>query len=297
VPRVSVPTRPLAMEEHLDVSGISILILTLNEEINLPGCLRNVRWSDDVVVLDSLSKDASISIAREAGARVFERKFDNWSAHCNWALDTIEFRNEWVLMLDADERVTPALLREMRRVVARAGPNVGAFAMRRRNMLMGKWIRHASLYDTWLPRLMRRGRVRYEDRLVHPLTLVDGETGRLREAYIHHSFNKGFADWFEKHNRYSDFEAVETIRHLREGRVELGGLFGRDPILRRRALKTLSFRMPMRPFAKFVYYYFVKGGFLDGGPGLTYAVLQSIYEYMICLKVKEIRQRERGLPV
>jgi len=193
--------------------------------------------------------------------------------------------------------MTRPLLAEMLDATRRAGPGVGAFAMRRKNMLMGKWIRRSSLFDTWLPRLMRRGRVRYEARLVHPLTLVDGETRRLRNAYIHHSFSKGFADWFQKHNRYSDFEAIETVRHLVEGPVDWGALFGADPILRRRALKTLSFHMPARPFLKFAYYYIAKGGFLDGRPGLTYAALQSIYEYMICLKVRENERRRKGLPV
>lgn len=277
--------------------NVSVLILTLNEERNLPGVLRNVSWCDDVVVLDSRSSDCSVAIARRRGARVLERPFDDWSTHFNWAMDNIAFRHEWVFMLDADERIPRTLLAEVRSAIAAAGPEVGAFAMRRRNMLMGTWIRHSSLYDTWLPRLMRRGRVRYEDRLVHPLTIVDGETRRLRSAYIHHSFSKGFADWFEKHNRYSDFEAIETVRHLGTGRVDWRALAGRDPILRRRALKTLSFRMPARPLLKFGYYYFLKGGFLDGRPGLTYSLLQSIYEYMICLKVREIERRERGLPI
>ncbi len=277
--------------------NVSVLILTLNEEHNLPGVLRNVRWCDDVVVLDSMSTDRSRQVARRLGARVVERRFDDWSTHFNWAMDHIPFRHEWIFMLDADERIPPSLLAEVRTAVARAGPGVGAFAMRRRNMLLGRWIRHSSLYDTWLPRLMRRGRVRYEDRLVHPLTLVEGETRRLRGAYVHHSFSKGFADWFEKHNRYSDFEAIETIRHLSAGRVDWGALLGRDPILRRRALKTLSFRIPARPLFKFAYYYLLRGGFLDGRPGLTYSILQSIYEYMICLKVREIERRKRGLPV
>ncbi len=277
--------------------NVSVLILTLNEERNIPGVLRNVSWCDDVVVLDSLSTDRTRAWAQRRGARVLERRFDDWSRHFNWAMDNIEFRHEWVFMLDADERIPRPLLSEVAAAIARAGPEVGAFAMRRRNMLMGRWIRHSSLYDTWLPRLMRRGRVRYEDRLVHPLTLVDGETRRLASAYVHHSFSKGFADWFEKHNRYSDFEAVETVRHLSSGEVDWRALAGRDPILRRRALKTLSFRMPARPLLKFAYYYLAKGGFLDGGPGLTYSLLQSIYEYMICLKVREIERRKRGLPI
>lgn len=272
---------------------VSVLILTLNEEINLPDCLETVRWSDDVVVLDSLSTDRTVEIAKAWGARVVARAFDNWAAHSNWAFENIDFKHEWVLYIDADERVPPDMREEVLRVAKEAGSNVGAYRIRFKNILFGRWIRHSSLYPSWITRLLRRGRFRYETRSVNPHPVVDGEVGHLQTHFIHHSFNKGFHHWFDKHNSYSTMEAQETIRHLREGTVDWLGLVSRDPAHRRRALKNLSFRLPSRALAKFVYMYLLRRGFLDGSAGLTYCTLQAIYEYMIVVKVREMQQRER----
>jgi glycosyltransferase involved in cell wall biosynthesis len=277
--------------------SVSILILTRDEEVNLPGCLESVAWSDDVVVLDSGSTDGTRGVAESGGARWVERAFDDYATHRNWALETIDFRNEWVFSLDADERMEPALSEEVRRAAAEAGEETAGFRVRYRNMLCGRWIRHASLYPTWLIRLFRPERVRYEARAVNAHPVVDGEVGRLEGHFEHHSFNKGFEAWLAKHNRYSTMEAAECLRELREGRVDWRGLTSGNPMRRRRALKNLSFRLPGRPWVKFGYMYFLRLGFLDGRAGLTYCALQAIYEYMICLKVRELKRREAGLPV
>jgi len=129
------------------------------------------------------------------------------------------------------------------------------------------------------------------------VAIIDGSVGYLQNHFYHYSFNKGFHSWFEKHNKYSSYEAEETLKSLRNGDFKPGEVFSRDPIIRRRALKQLSFRMPGRPFAKFAYMYLLRAGFLDGRAGLTYCTLQAIYEYIICCKVKELRRRERGLPL
>jgi glycosyltransferase involved in cell wall biosynthesis len=273
---------------------VSVLVLTLNEEINIGACLESLAWCDDLVVLDSLSTDRTRAVAEERGARVVTRAFDNWSAHQNWAVANIEFRHPWVLYFDADERCPPELRDEVQER-ARADAPEAAFRVRRKDFFMGRWLRHAQLYPTWLVRLFRPQQIRYE-RLVNPVAVVTGSTGELRGHIIHYPFSHGVSHWIARHNRYSDMEAIEAEKARR--RTGGGGmLWSRDPNERRRALKDIFFRLPARPLVKFLYYYGWRRGFLDGHAGLTYATLQAIYEYMIACKGAELERRRRGLPV
>jgi glycosyltransferase involved in cell wall biosynthesis len=246
-------------------------------------------------VLDSLSTDRTRTIAEQLGARVMTRAFDNWAAHQNWATSHIEFRHPWVLYLDADERCDEELRAE---VVARARPEAAeaAFRVRRKDYFMGRWLKHAQLYPTWLVRLFRRGRIRYE-RLVNPVAIVDGPIGELRGHIVHYPFSHGVSHWIARHNRYSDLEAIEAAKVQAAGAATGTALRSPDPNERRRALKDLFFRLPARPLLKFLYYYGWRRGFLDGRAGLTYASLQAIYEYMIVAKSAELKRRRRGLPV
>jgi len=273
--------------------GVSVLILTLNEETNLPACLESVSWSDDVVVLDSFSTDRTVEIAAAAGARVVQRKFDNWSSHQNWAVRNITFKHPWVYYSDADERVTPELAGELQSIAGDGQRNEVAYRVRFRNMFMGRHIKHASLYPTWVLRFFRPEKVRWE-RLVNPVAVVDGPQGRLEGHFDHYSFNKGLAQWFAKHNLYSSDEARELIRTL-DRPVNWRGLLSGDPSERRMAMKSLAYRMPLRPALVFGYLYFFRLGLLDGRPGFTYCRLRAIFEYMVDLKVEEFRRREKGL--
>ncbi|HUI61546.1 MAG TPA: glycosyltransferase family 2 protein [Steroidobacteraceae bacterium] len=274
---------------------VSVLILTLNEESNIAACMDSLQWSDDIVVLDSGSSDATRGIAESRGARIFTRPFDNWSAHQNWAVSHIGFRNPWVLYLDADERCPPELRDEILARV-RADMPEAAFRARRKDYYMGRWLRHAQLYPTWLVRLFRPERIRYE-RLVNPVAIVAGLTGELREHIIHYPFSHGISHWIARHNRYSDMEAQEAQKVRTGERDAAAHLWSSDPNERRRALKDLFFRLPARPVLKFLYYYGWRRGFLDGRAGLSYASLQAMYEYMIECKSWELERRRRGLPV
>jgi len=275
--------------------SVSLFILTLNEEINLDACLESVAWCDDIVVLDSLSTDRTVEIARAHGARVVERAFDNWSAHQNWAVQNIEFKHSWVLYLDADERCDAELRDE---VLRKAQPDAAesAFRIRRKDFYMGRWLKHAQLYPTWFVRLFRPRKIRYE-RLVNPVAIVDGPTGALDAHILHYPFSHGVSHWIARHNKYSDMEAIEAMKVLDGQRAASGALFSRDPNDRRRAMKDLFFRLPARPLVKFAYYYFWRRGFLDGRPGFTYATLQSIYEYLIVCKRLELQRRRDKLPI
>ncbi len=282
------------MRGDSQLTNISVLILTLNEESNIGGCLDSLAWSDDIVVLDSLSTDRTQQLAREHGARVIERKFDNWSSHQNWAVRNIEFRHPWVLYLDADERCPDDLRAEaLARAVGAAGES--AFRIRRKDYFMGRWLKHAQLYPTWFVRLFRPDRIRYE-RLVNPVAIVDGPIGELASHIIHYPFSHGVSHWIARHNRYSDMEAIEA-RKASDQTTSPGMLLSADPNLRRRAMKDVFFRMPARPVVKFLYYYLWRRGFLDGRAGFTYATLQAFYEYMISCKSQELERRERGLPI
>ena len=276
--------------------GISTLILTLNEELNLPRCLESVAWCDDVVVLDSFSSDRTLEIARRARARVIQRKFDNWSLHQNWALENIKFKHPWVYYSDADEVVIPELRDEMLRVIKDGCRREVAYRLRYKNFFMGRWIRHCGIYPTWILRLFRPEKVRWE-RLVNPVARVDGPEGRLQSHFEHYTFNKGLDAWFDKHNRYSWQEAVESLKSVASSQWSVIELFTRDAVARRRALKELSFRLPCRPFLRFAYMYLLRFGFLDGLPGYHYCRMLAIYEYMIVLKMKEIRRRQAGFPM
>lgn len=275
-------------------NSVSVLILTLNEELNLPGCLESVAWSDDVVVFDSFSNDRTVEIAQAAGTRVIQRKFDNYAAQRTAALTEVEYKHPWILMIDADERVTAQLRDEIGRIVQNQG-NVTLWRIRRQDMFLGRWLRRSSWYPTWFGRLFRAGRVRVE-REINEEYHTDGEVGHLQNHLLHFPFNKGVAFWLERHNRYSSMEALALIKE-RTDSWQVRDLFSPDPTLRRKCLKRLGYWMPFRPFLVFCYLYFFRLGFLDGVPGLTYCRLRSMYEYMIDLKVKELRRREKDLPV
>jgi glycosyltransferase involved in cell wall biosynthesis len=274
--------------------NVSVLILTLNEESNLPACLDSVRWCDDIVVFDSFSTDRTLEIAREYGARIAQRKFDNWSAHQNYAVEQITFTHEWIFYLDADERMTDDLKTEILAIAADRERKQVAYYCGRKNVFMGKWIKHA-MPPGMIMRFFKPHHIRFE-RLVNPVPVVDGEYGYLRHYLEHYNCSKGLTEWIDKHNKYSQLEAIEGIKLLKGEAGVQPSLLSGDKALRRQALKNLSFRLPLRPFFRFIYLYFLKGGLLDGKAGLTYCVLQSVYEYMIVLKMGEILRREKGLP-
>lgn len=266
---------------------ISVLVLTKNEEQDLPGCLATLRWSDDIHVFDSYSTDRTVEIARAAGAQVTQREFDDWSSHQNWGLRNVPFRHSWVFYLDADERVTPELRASLCQAVQNPQSNV-AFSVTRRDFWGEQWLRHVVASSSYI-RLFRPEKMRYA-RLVNPVSLPDGPAGRLTGYLDHYPFSKGMAHWLAKHNSYSTFEARQ-VEQNREQNLQfsiLQSFFARDPHRRRFHQKELFSRMPARSLIKFLLLYFGKRGFLDGRAGFNYAMLQTFYEYMIVLKTKEL---------
>jgi glycosyltransferase involved in cell wall biosynthesis len=273
--------------------NISILLLTLNEEANLPACLEAVAWSDDVVVLDSYSQDQTVAVAERFGARVYQRAFDNFAGQRNYALDHIDFKHEWILHLDADEIVTPELHAEMLRA-AESGL-FDAYRVPSKLIFFGRWLRYAGLYPVYQVRFGHRERFRFKQ-VGHTQRedLPPDRVGTLSEPYLHYSFSKGLTEWVEKHNRYSSDEARETVQFLSGHQaVAWSGLLSRDRMRRRRALKELSYRLPFRPFLRFAYTYLLGRGFLDGHAGWTYCRMLALYEYLIVLKTRELMAEQR----
>ena len=271
---------------------ISVLILTKNEELDLPGCLDSVAWSDDVHVFDSQSTDRTVALATARGAHVTQRRFDDYASQRNAALHGLDFKHAWVLTLDADERVPAPLAAALARFVAAPSPGVAACRLRRRDFLGNTWLQHSQISPFYV-RLVQPQRARYE-RAVNEVLRVDGTIQDLDEPFDHYPFSKGMRHWLDKHNAYSTMEAG-CVLESRGGATTVSlrdALFARDFNERRRHQKEIFYRLPLRPLLKFLYIYVWRRGFLDGSAGFTYARLQSIYEYLIVLKTRELESRE-----
>lgn len=275
---------------------VSVFVRTLNEELNLQPCLRSLSWCDDIVIIDSGSTDRTCEIARDAGARVLARPIVDEAEHFNWISANVSFRHGWVYFADADEVVTPELADEIVATTSDRSRREVAYRVRFKTMFLGEWIRHASLYPTWVLRLFQPGRVRWQ-REINTSCVVDGLAGRLASHFLHYSFNKGFNAWFEKHNTYSWHEAREAFRTLESGPPSLPTLLSRDPVIRRATLKAASLYLPFRPTLRFLYMYLLRRGLLDGRPGLVYCQLLATYERMIDVKLDELRRRATGRPL
>ncbi|MEZ5591142.1 MAG: glycosyltransferase family 2 protein [Gammaproteobacteria bacterium] len=270
---------------------ISVVILTYNEAANLPRCLASIDWCDDVLVVDSGSTDGTRDIARSAGARVLQRPFDNFAGQRNYAHDQGNLRYEWVLHLDADEEVTLELLEAMHSVIGSANPLDG-YRIPARILFMGRWLKHAGMYPCYQVRFGHRDLLRFHQ-VGHGqrenLTLE--RVGTLDADLIHHNFSKGVSDWFIRHARYARDEAKTA--YYDDKSVNLRTiLWQQDIVERRRAIKRLAMKMPLRPLIRFIYVYVLKCGFLDGRAGFRYSLMLAIYEYMISLNLHELEQAE-----
>lgn len=275
---------------------ISVLILTKNEEMDLPGCLASITtWCDDVHLFDSFSTDRTVEIARSAGCVVTQRKFDNWSAHQNWGLAKLPFKHPWVLYIDADERVSPEL-RDAALAAAKSDATESAFRLRRRDFFLdGTWLKHAQISPFYL-RLFRPSKMRYE-RLVNPVSIVDGPIGEIGGYLDHYPFSKGVGFWLERHIKYADLEA-KTILANREKQVPYSfrkAFTAKDFTERRFHQKEFFYRLPGRPLIKLFYILILRRAFLDGRAGITYATLQSVYEYFIVLKQRELTREVKAV--
>lgn len=270
---------------------IDIMIPTFNEASHIHETVMNARTIGNVYVLDSCSTDGTQEIARAAGATVVEHKFENYSRQKNWGLDNLPMTGDWVFILDADERITPELAHELRRVAADPKSAEGYF-VNRVIIMMGRTIRHGGMLPSWNLRFFKRGACRYEDRSVHEHMVCTGKTEYLRHLMLHIR-RESLSEYLAKHIKYADMESDEWIK-MRAGRdksARAHHLFRDLPRYRLYLRRDLWPSIPMKPLVRFIYMYFLRLGFLDGGPGWHLACLMASYEYMISLLYREKSQR------
>jgi glycosyltransferase involved in cell wall biosynthesis len=287
---------------------VSVLIPAKNEEANIVDCLRHLLWAEQLVVVDSQSTDRTVPLAESLGAEVhqFHYSKEGWPKKKNWALETVPWRHEWVLIVDADEHITPELAAEIAAVVdgERRGvsPPSSGYYLNRRFMFMGRWIKHCGYYPSWNLRLFKHQLGRYErigalgdtgsgDNEVHEhIVLTSGSAGYLKNDFLHYAY-PDLATWVEKHNRYSTWEAHAMLAG-NHGGVKASPFGG--PIERRRWLKATARRLPFRALLRFFYSYVLKGGFLDGYAGYCMCRLLAWYEFMSSAKHYEMTHREKA---
>ena len=280
-PWVSVAPRP----------PVSVVILTLNEETNIADCIASCAWADDIHVLDSGSVDRTTEVARSLGAGVHVHPFESFGKQRNWAIDNIPLASEWVFHLDADERFTPELVREMDELL-KARPSQDGFHVPHKLMFMRRWLKRSGGYPTYQMRLFHKERMRFIDFGHGQREATDRSVGTLREPYLHYIFSKGVYDWLDKHNRYSSLEALQVVE-APHARLHALDLVSREPVTRRRAWKELSYRLPFRPAVRWGVTMFLFGGVLEGRPAWTYMRLLTMYEQMVATKIRLLRHSER----
>ncbi|MCG2725671.1 MAG: glycosyltransferase family 2 protein [Elusimicrobia bacterium] len=285
---------------------ISVIILTFNEEKNIEACLRSViDFADDVFIVDSFSNDKTLEIAKKYTDKVFQHKFENQAKQLNWALENLPIKTEWMLRIDADERVLPELKEELIVKLPKVKENVNGIYFKRRVFFWGKWIKHGGYYPTWLLRIWRHKRAYCEDRLVDEhMKLIEGGVEFL-ENDIYEENKKSLTLWIEKHNSYATREAIETLNlkyDIFKIKSVQGSLNGTQVQKRRYVKENLYGKAPLflRVFLYFIFRYIFKLGFLDGKEGLIFHFLQGFwYRFLVDAKIYEIEKKakESGKPI
>ncbi len=250
----------------IDVLPLSVAIITRNEEARLPGCLASVAMAAEVVVVDSGSVDRTVEIARKFGARVYHEEWPGFGRQKQKAIDYCT--QPWVLVLDADERVSPELEAEIRGLLA-GSTMVAAWSIPRKNFFCGHWLRHAGWWPDRVIRLFRRGMARMSDRIVHESLLVNGPVAELGSPLLHFT-NRDLSHTLSKINQYSSAGAEELARRGVRGSVT---------------------KAVLRAIWAFLNGYFLRAGFLDGGPGLVQAITHAVNTLFKYLKLWELQQQ------
>ena len=264
---------------------MSVIVPVKNEAENLRRCLPALSWADEVFVVDSRSTDETSQVAEQHGAKLVQFLFNGtFPKKKNWALENLPFRNEWVLIVDADEVVLPELAAEIARRIQDEGAD--GYYLNSRYYFLGRRIRHCGYSECWNLRLFKHRLGRYErmpdatggrsgDNEAHEHVELAGRVLRLRNELEHHAYPT-IATWVEKHNRYAIWEAAQHERFRDE---PIPATIGPGKRFKRR-LKKIALRLPFRPFVRFVYAYVLRLGFLDGRPGLIFCGLLAFYDFL-----------------
>jgi glycosyltransferase involved in cell wall biosynthesis len=245
--------------------SLSLCIITRDAAGELAECVESARFADDIVVVDSGSRDDTVEVARRLGARVIEHPFTGFGAQKQYAVAAA--RHDWVLCLDADERVTPELAAGIAQVLARDNPGAAAFALARRNRFLGRWLSHGEGYPDWNVRLFDRRYARWSDDVVHERVIVDGHAARVDGDLLHASA-ESLTEYIAKQNRYTSLQAEAMHR---EGR-------------------TAGFALiALAPLARFIRLYFFRLGFLDGAAGFAHIAVGAFGSFLKYAKLRALR--------
>lgn len=289
------------MTPNPDKIPVSVLIPAKNEESNLPACLDSLIKADEIFLVDSQSSDRTIEIAESYGVSVVQFHFNGkWPKKKNWSLEHLPFRNDWVLIVDCDERIPPELWSEI--ATAIKNPEYNGYYINRKVYFLGTWIRYGGKYPDWNLRLFKHRSGRYEnlktedipntgDNEVHEHVILEGKAGYLEADMLHIDF-RDIYHWLERHNRYSNWEA-RVYYNLLTGQGEdntIGANIFGTAVQRKRFLKKIWVWLPFKPALRFIIFYFLRFGFLDGRAGYIYGRLLSQYEYQIGVKLYELRR-------
>ena len=271
--------------------SLSVIILTRDEEKNLPFALDSLSGTGaQIFVVDSGSEDRTCDIAQERGCDVVRHPFETHARQLNWAIDNLPLTGDWVLRLDADERLSDALRDELSQKLAMLPPDVTGLMMKRRVFFWGRWIRHGGYYPTWLLRIWRKGAARCEDRAMDEHMLVRGGRIEKLDNDIIDENHKGIAFWIDKHNRFSDNE----VASLQRGEMLVTTDDAGGPTARKRLFKNRFYgRCPrfLRAFLYWFFRYFILLGFLDGVAGFVFHFLQGFwYRLVIDAKIHELER-------
>jgi len=289
----------------VQVLPVSVIVPVRNEARNLPRCLESLAGVGEIYVIDSQSTDDTVSIAQSRGAKVVQFHYaGGWPKKRQWAMDTLPFAYDWILLLDADEVLPPELVEEIRHVVQ--NPAVNGYSIRLQMYFLGRILRHCDA-SFWKLSLFRKGRGHFECRLkdqdasmadmeIHEHVVVDGSTAELRNALVHHNVDS-LSRYILKHNEYSNWEARVLLKA--EGDPEddseemSADLFGTQA-QRRRWLKRHLYRLPGSPVLLFLYRYVFRLGFLDGMPGLIYCTFQAVQMFHSKAKIYELECKPKN---
>jgi len=278
---------------------VSVIIPVRNEAANLPRCLEALRDIGEVFVIDSQSTDSTVEIARSYNAQVVQFHYQGgWPKKRQWAMDNLRLTHDWILLLDADEVLTPELKHEIRSAIA--NPAIDGYYIGLSIYFLGRVLRHGDA-RFWKLSLFRRGKGRYECRLkdqdvsmadmeIHEHVRVDGPTARLQNPLIHHNL-ESLSHYIRKHDEYSNWEARVLAQAEQTANQIVPSLFGTQA-QRRRWLKKNIFAVPGSPVLIFLYRYLFRLGFLDGVPGLIYCSFQAVQMFHTKAKIYELKSKK-----
>jgi glycosyltransferase involved in cell wall biosynthesis len=290
-------TQPTTLSGKLPVS---VIVAARNEEKNLPRCLEALRDVGEVYVIDSQSTDATPEIARSFGAKVVQFHYQGgWPKKRQWAMENLPLAFDWILLVDADEALTPELATEIRGAIQKQDTN--GYYISLRMHFLGRVLRHGDA-SFWKLSLFRRGKGRYECRFkdqdasmadmeVHEHVVVEGSTLRLRSPLIHHNV-ESLSRYIQKHDAYSNWESRVLLQREPSISELPPALFGTQA-QRRRWLKKKLYAVPGSPVLLFCYRYFLRLGFLDGIPGLVYCGFQAVQMFHTKAKIYELKTKMR----